>query len=149
MPQRETAHAIPQPEVTRPKPEVTAHARPEVTIPKPEVTKPKPEVTISKPEVTGKPKVLQDPVLREYTYVFEGLGCLARNYRIEIDTTVKPVVHPPRRVQCALREDVKDELTRMVGDGIIAPVTEPTRWVSSMIAVRKKNNKLRICLDPR
>ena len=129
MPQRETetAHASPQPEVTRPKPEV---ARP-------------------KPEVTGKPKVLQDPVLREYTDVFEGLGCLAGNYRIEIDTTVKPVVHPPRRVPCALREDVKDELTRMVGDGIIAPVTEPTRWVSSMIAVKKNNNKLRICLDPR
>ena len=37
----------------------------------------------------------------------------------------------------------------MVGDGIIAPVTEPTRWVSSMIAMKKKKNKLRICLDPR
>ena len=72
MPQRETAHARPQPEVARPK-----------------------------PEVTSKPKVLQDPVLREYTDVFEGLGCLAGNYRIEIDTTVKPVVHPPRRVPCA------------------------------------------------
>ena len=89
------------------------------------------------------------PVLGEYTDVFEGLGCLAGNYRIEIDPTVKPVVHPPRRVPCALREDVKDELTRMVGDGIMAPATEPTLWVSSMIAVKKKNNKLRICLDPR
>ena len=113
------------------------------------MTRPKPEVTTPKPEVTGKRKVLQDPVLREYTDVFEGLGCLAGNYRIEIDTTVKPVVHPPRRDPCALREDVKDELTRMVGDGIIAPVTEPTRWVSSMIAVKKKNTKLRTCLDPR
>ena len=81
--------------------------------------------------------------------MFEGLGCLAGNYRIEIGTTVKPVVHPPCRVQCALREDVKDELTRMVWDGIIAAVTEPTRWVSSLIAVKKKKNKLRICLDPR
>ena len=103
MPQRDTAHARPQPEVTRPKPEVTAHARPEVTRPKPEVTRRKPEVTRPKPEVTGKPNVLQDPLLREYTYVFEGLGCLAGNYRIEIDITVKPVVHPPRRVPCALQ----------------------------------------------
>ena len=110
---------------------------------------PKPEVMRPKPEVTSKPNVLQDPVLGEYTDVFEGLVCLAGSYRIEIDPTVKPVVHPPRRVPCALREDVKDELTRMVWDGIIAPVTEPTRWVSSTIAVRKKNNKLRICLDPR
>ena len=100
MTQRETAHAIPKPEVTRSKPEVT---------------RPKPEVTRPKPEVTSKPKVLHDPVLGEYTYVFEGLGCFAGNYRIEIDSTVKPVVHPPRRVPCALREDVIDELTRMVG----------------------------------
>ena len=87
-----------------------------------------------KPQVTSQPKILQDPVLRE---VFDGLGRLARSYRIEIDPTAKPVVHPhpPHRVRCALREDVKDELTRMVGDGITAPVTEPTRWVSSMIAV--------------
>ena len=137
-----------KPEVTRLKPEVT-RSKPEVTRPKPEMTRSKPEVTKPKPEVASKPMVLQDPLLRDYTDVFEGLGCLAGNYRIEIDPTVKPVVHPPRRVPCALREDVKDELTRMVGDGIIAPVTEPTRWVSSMIAVRKKNNKLRICLDPR
>ena len=137
-----------KPEVTRSKPEVT-RPKPEVIKPKQEVTKPKPEVTKPKPEVASKPMVLHDPLLKDYTDVFEGLGCLAGNYRIEIDPTVKPVVHPPRRVPCALREDVKDELTRMVGDEIIAPVTEPTRWVSSMIAVRKKNNTLRICLDPR
>ena len=95
-------------------------------------------------------QVFQDTVLREYPDVFEGLGCLAGDYRIQIDASVRPVVHPPRRVPCALREDIKGELTHMVGDRIIAPVTEPTRWVSSMIAVRKKNtNKLRICLDPR
>ena len=37
----------------------------------------------------------------------------------------------------------------MVVDGIIAPVTELTRWVSSMIAANKNNNTLRICLEPR
>lgn len=30
---------------------------------------------------------------------------------------------------------------------IIAPVEQPTDWVSSMVIVAKKN-KLRICLDP-
>lgn len=28
-------------------------------------------------------------------------------------------------------------------------MTEPTEWVSSMVAVKKKNGKVRICLDPR
>ena len=33
---------------------------------------------------------------------------------------------------------------------IIAKVTEPTEWVSSLVVVQKPNSgKLRICLDPR
>lgn len=31
---------------------------------------------------------------------------------------------------------------------IIAPVTEPTSWVSSMVCVRKKNGRVIICLNP-
>ena len=37
----------------------------------------------------------------------------------------------------------------MEADGIIAKVTEPTPWVSSMVVVRKKDDKVRICIDPR
>ena len=36
----------------------------------------------------------------------------------------------------------------MVRDNIIEPVSEPTDWVSSMVAVQKKNGDLRICIDP-
>ena len=37
----------------------------------------------------------------------------------------------------------------MEADGIIAKVTEPTPWVSSMVVVREKNGDVRICIDPR
>ena len=37
----------------------------------------------------------------------------------------------------------------MVKANIIAPVTEPTKWISSMVVVPKKNGTLRICLDPK
>ena len=37
----------------------------------------------------------------------------------------------------------------MEKQGIIASVTTPTAWVSSMVVVPKKNGKLRICLDPK
>ena len=78
MRQRVNVHTgPPKPEVTRP--EVT-RPKPLVTRPEPEVTRPKPEVTRPKPAVTSKSKVLHDPVLREYTDVFEGLGCLVGNY---------------------------------------------------------------------
>ena len=36
----------------------------------------------------------------------------------------------------------------MEKQGIITPVTEATEWVSSLVVI-DKNNKVRICLDPR
>ena len=37
----------------------------------------------------------------------------------------------------------------MTEQGIIAPVTAPTPWVSSLVVVPKKNGMLRLCLDPK
>ena len=38
----------------------------------------------------------------------------------------------------------------MVKIGVIKPVTEPTSWVSSFVAVKKKGkNKIKLCIDPR
>lgn len=47
---------------------------------------------------------------------------------------------------------MKAELDKMVTSQIIAPVTEPTDWVSklvfsSVLAVPKKDGSVRICLD--
>ena len=49
----------------------------------------------------------------------------------------------------ALRPQLKDTLDALEAQGIIAQVTMPTRWISSIVAVPKKNGKLRICLDPK
>ena len=32
--------------------------------------------------------------------------------------------------------------------GVIKKCTEPTAWVHSLVVAKKKNNKLRVCLDP-
>ena len=32
---------------------------------------------------------------------------------------------------------------------VIAKVTKPTAWVSSMVVVQKANSGIRICLDPK
>lgn len=76
------------------------------------------------------------------------IGCLPGEYTIKIDPSVPPVIHPPRTVPVALREQVKTELDKMEKKGIIAKVHEPTEWVSSMVTVRKKNGEVRICIDP-
>ena len=85
----------------------------------------------------------------EYADVFEGLGEIKGvQHKIQIDPNATPVVHPPRRVPVALREPLKEELQRMDELGVIKKCTEPTAWVHSLVVAKKKNNKLRVCLDP-
>ena len=52
-----------------------------------------------------------------------------------------------RRVPFPLMNSVKEELERMVDSCTIREITEPTDWCSPMVPVRKKNGKLRICVD--
>ena len=90
-----------------------------------------------------------DKVLKNFRDVFEGIGELQGEYTIQTTPDVLPVVHPPRRLPITLQKPVRQELDAMVKSKIIAPVSEPTEWVSSMVVVEKKNNEIRICLDPR
>ena len=96
------------------------------------------------PETT----LTEENILQEYSDVFNGLGCLPGTYSIEIDKTMKPVQHQPRRVPVAQKAEVKAEIERLVNKGVITKVVEPTDWISSMVVVRKPN-KLRVCLDPK
>ena len=93
-------------------------------------------------------KTVIDDILIQYADVFEGLGCLADPYDIEINPSAQPVIHPPRKVPVTFREPLRLELERMVEENILAPVSEATDWVSSMVTVVKPN-KLRICIDPK
>lgn len=94
----------------------------------------------------------EDPkqLLAEYSDVFEGLGCLPGEYNIQLKENAKPVIHPPRKIPFAQRRKVKKELERMVKDGVIEEVKEPSDWVNSIVVAEKANKKdVRICLDPR
>ncbi|KAL3856077.1 hypothetical protein ACJMK2_015273 [Sinanodonta woodiana] len=90
----------------------------------------------------------KEVILEDYSDVFDGLGCLPGTYSIEIDKTIKPVQHQPRRVPVAQKAEVKAEIERLLTKGIITKVVEPTDWISSMVVVRKPK-KLRVCLDPK
>jgi hypothetical protein len=89
-------------------------------------------------------------LVQKYSDVLgSGIGCIPGEYEIKVDESVTPVVHAPRSVPSALREDVKKELEKMEQAGILRKVTEPTPWVSSMVVVSKKDKKsVRICIDP-
>lgn len=76
------------------------------------------------------------------------LGLMEGEVHLELDPQAKPVQLPLRRLPLATRDKVELELSRMVRDGIIAPVTEPTRWVSALLTTMKPNGQIRICMDP-
>ena len=79
----------------------------------------------------------------------EGLGLFEGKYHIRLNDSVWPVQHAPRRGHVALRAKMKESLEELHNSGVTEPVSRPTPWISSMLAVPKKNGEVRICLDPK
>ena len=94
-------------------------------------------------------KLTDCTVKAEYPDEFQGLGRLRDSYSIEIDESVRPVVHAPRRVPVPVREKVRNKRDELESDGVLTPVTETTDRVSSMVIVQKPSGQIRICLDPK
>lgn len=90
----------------------------------------------------------ENKIVNKYKDVFEGIGCLKDKLHIEVDPSVKPVVHSQRKFPIALLPQVKDEIARLEKLGIVERVTKATDWVNSMVVVRKPNGTIRVCLDP-
>ena len=80
---------------------------------------------------------------------FDTTGNMPGVYTIHLDPSVPPVQHACRKVPIECREAIEKLLQDMVDQKIIAPVTEPMEWVSSLTYPQKPDGSLRICLDPR
>jgi len=63
---------------------------------------------------------------------------LEGDYHIRLRPDAVPIQQSPRRVPAALRERLQGTLEDLVKQQIIAPVTEPTPWINSMVVVPKK-----------
>lgn len=98
----------------------------------------------------GKRPLTLEQLSQKYPRIFsEGVGRLEGEYHIRLDSQIDPVQHAPRKVPVALREQLRKTLEELVQQDILAPVTQPTEWISSMVIVPKKDGKLRVCLDPK
>lgn len=88
-------------------------------------------------------------ILSKYKDLFsDELGKLPLTYSMTVDSGVQPVVRPPHRIPVAMQERVKAELERMQQIGVITPVSQPTDWVSSMVAAHKKDKEeIRLCIN--
>ena len=76
------------------------------------------------------------------------IGTFPGYHTLRLVDGAQPKIMPSRRIPIAIKTAVKAELDRMTEMKIIEPVSEPTPWVSQMVVVKKKNNALRICIDP-
>ena len=65
------------------------------------------------------------------------------NYHLTIDSSVKPVVHPPRKIPLSIKGKVEAELQRLTELDIVEPVSKPTQWVSSIVTAPKSNGDTR------
>ena len=85
----------------------------------------------------------------KFNHVFnKEVGTFEQSHKFLIKEGSKPCVMPSRRVPIALKSKVKSELDKLVKLNVIEPVNEPSEWVSQFVVIPKKNNEIRICLDP-
>ena len=88
-------------------------------------------------------------VINKNSIVFKGMGKLKNlKQKLHINPEVTPIQQPTRRILFHTRQKVSAELYRLLKLDIIEQVNGPT-WVSPIVAVPKKNEKIRLCIDMR
>lgn len=63
-----------------------------------------------------------------------------------VNMLIPPTAQPLRRVPLALLPKVKEEIDRMVRDGVLKPI-DAADWLSNMVIAYKANGAIRICAD--
>ena len=74
-------------------------------------------------------------IYEQYSDLFQGLGCLLDNHTIKVDSSISPVVNPPRKVPVSLKEKNKEELDRVEKAEVVVKQKEHTGWVNSFASV--------------
>ena len=91
----------------------------------------------------------KEGLINRYHDVFKRLGSYERSYHIQLKEDAVPVIQPARKYSYAKRQRLEQALRRLLIQGVIAHVEEPTEWVHNLVVTEKKNGSLRLCLDPR
>ena len=90
--------------------------------------------------------------LDKHSNVFNGLGKLKnQQITLNIDETVQPTEEVQRHIPYHIREKVKHAIHQLAADDIFekVPPTQATPWISTIVAVPKKDGTVRICVDMR
>ena len=86
----------------------------------------------------------------EFPDVFEErVGEFEGEPTLQTEPGTVPIQQPIRGVPFAREKQFKQELEKMMRDNIIEKLEGPSSWLNSYLIERKRNRKLRICLDPK
>ena len=101
-------------------------------------------VALSESSLESRVTALQD----KYQEVFsETLGTITPfQAKLSVTKDAKPKFFKPRSIPFALRERVESELDRLESDGVIERTTY-SEWAAPIVAVPKRDGRLRLCGD--
>ena len=107
-------------------------------------------LTVHKENFVSVVKNLENDLANKYPDVFDnGLGKLPGKVHLQVDPACQPVILPARKVPVSVKDKFKAELKRLQNLNVIAPVDQPTEWVSQFVVAVKKSGDLRVCIDPK
>ena len=67
---------------------------------------------------------------------------------LDIDSSVRPVQMPLRRLPEPIKDELRVELQQMRRDGVIEPVSEPSAWTSALLVVTRPRRPCAIVFRP-
>ena len=107
-------------------------------------------LTVHKESIVSVVENLENDLANKYPDVFDnGLGKLSGRVHLQVDPGCQPVILPARKVPVSVKEKFKAEPKRLQDLKVIAPVDQPTEWVSQFVVAVKKSGDLRVCIDPK
>ena len=75
-----------------------------------------------------------------------GLSREIIEHRLDIRPDYRPFKQPPRRFNAQVYPKIKEEIERLLEAKFIRPCRY-AEWISNIVPVKKKNGKLRVCVD--
>ena len=111
--------------------------------------------TISqKADCDSREDAIKTQLIEEFNDVFETQPPMkGEQFKIVLQENATPCcVNKARKIPIAYEKALRDELDDLLKEGIISPVTQPTKWVNPIVVEPKKTNgqfngKVRLCVD--
>jgi hypothetical protein len=89
--------------------------------------------------VETEPSTVEE-LLGKFSDTFEGIGKM-KGVKVDLnmDTDVKPVAQPLRRIPFSVRPKIGEEVRKLQEEDIIEKIDKPTSWISPTIYHPKEN----------